>query len=524
MGDRSVSEIRLKGTAAIPGTAPNSLNPMREAREQLEKAESLRKQGQFDRAETILASLVRRFPDYFGAHHTLGLIFADRRNYRRAVEHFVQAAMLNPRSWMTHAALAGVYLRLDAKEMAAHTLEQARAIKPKEPAILVTLAEIYSEEREYELAQDAYRDALEIEPGMTEASIGLAYACIALGQHTDAASALELLSKRGAPTLGLLTALINLPASVIRRDLLADIDKLVRRTDEDKLEFESGAAFVRAAALDTAGRHVEAWEQARSANRLVLPKMKDELAKHERERQARLKWLHENSLSAKPYAIGDEKLPISLFILGPSRSGKTTMEGLVARLEGVKRGYENPSVENAISRTYQAAGLLTTWTLDHLPPQFYSSCREIYNEELTRRANLAKVFTNTHPVYIHDAARIAAVLPNVRFIFVKRSLEDVTLRIYMRKYGKGNAYSYDLNAARDHVSWYYQMIDVLAEKLPNITRVINYEDMIADPVSAVRAAANLCGLPATDTVPFDIGDDRGCAAPYRELMTADLSR
>ena len=84
--------------------------------------------------------------------------------------------------------------------------------------------------------------------------------------------------------------------------------------------------------------------------------------------------------------------------------------------------------------------------------------------------------------------------------------------------------TYDLNAARDHVSWYYQMIDVLAEKLPNITRVINYEDMIADPVSAVRAAANLCGLPATDTVPFDIGDDRDCAAPYREFMTADLSR
>jgi hypothetical protein len=85
------------------------------------------------------------------------------------------------------------------------------------------------------------------------------------------------------------------------------------------------------------------------------------------------------------------------------------MEGLVARLDGVMRGYENPSVENAISRTYQAAGLLTTWTLDHLPPQFYPLCREIYVEELARRANSAKVFTNTHPVYIHDAARIAAV-------------------------------------------------------------------------------------------------------------------
>ena len=166
---------------------------MREAREQLEQAEDLRRQGKLDRAESILGSLLRRYPDYFGAQHTLGLLLADRRNYRRSVEHLVQAAMLNPRSWMTHAALAGVYLRLDAKEMAAHTLEQARAIKPKEPTILVTLGETYSEEREYERARDAYREAIEVEPGMTEAAIGLAYACIALGQHNEAADALERL-------------------------------------------------------------------------------------------------------------------------------------------------------------------------------------------------------------------------------------------------------------------------------------------------------------------------------------------
>ena len=517
-----MSEIRLKGLGGAGGNAPTSVNPLREAREQLEQAEGLRKQGKLDRAESILASLVRRYPDYFGAQHTLGLIFADRGNYRRAVEHLVQAAMLNPRSWMTHAALAGVYLRLDAKEMAAHTLEQARTIKPKEPTILVTLGEIYSEEREYELAHDAYREALEVEPGMAEAAIGLAYACIALGQHAETADALERLLKRGERSLGLLTALVSLPASVIRRDVLVELDKVVRRTDEDKTEFETGAAFVRAAALDIAGRHAEAWEHALAANRLVIPKMKDELARHERERQARLKWLHENSVSAKPYAAGDAKQPISLFILGPSRSGKTTMEGLFAKLDGVMRGYENPSVENAISRAYQAAGLLTTWTLEHLPPQFYPLCREIYVEELARRADSAKVFTNTHPAYIHDAARLAMILPNVRFIFVKRNLEDITLRIYIRKYDKGNAYAYDLKAAREHIVWYYQMMDVLAEKLPNIVRVIHYEDMVADPATALRAAAELCGLPVNDTISLKIGDDRECAAPYRELIAAEL--
>lgn len=515
-----MSDIRFKDiTGAMRPTG--SPNPFREAREQLEQAETLRQQRKFDRAETILTALVRNYPDYFGAQHTLGLTFADRGNYRRAVEHLVQAAMLNPRSWMTHAALAGVYLRLDAREMAARTLEQARAIKSNDPAILVTLGEIYSEEREYEPACEAYREAFAAEPGMGEAGIGLAYACIALGRYAEAAAALEELLKRGVRPLGLLTTLVNLPPAAIRTDVLAELDKVVRRADEDKAEFEASAAFVRAAALDAGGRAAEAWEQALSANRRTLIKVKEEVARHVREREARLKWLQENSLSAK--LAHDESLPISLFILGPSRSGKTTMEELVARLDGVSRGYENPSVENAISRAYQASGLLTAWTLDHLPPQFYPLCREIYVEELKRRAGSAEVFTNTHPVYIHDAGRLAMVLPNVRFIFVKRNLDDITWRIYLRKYSRGNAYSYDLKTARDHVVWYYQMMDLLAEKLPHIVRVIHYEDMVADPGAALRTAAELCGLVVEDPHLPKLGDDRGCATPYRDFMAAELA-
>jgi hypothetical protein len=132
------------------------------------------------------------------------------------------------------------------------------------------------------------------------------------------------------------------------------------------------------------------------------------------------------------------------------------------------------------------------------------------------------VFTNTHPAYIHDAARLAIILPNVRFIFLKRNLEDISLRIYMRKYNTGNAYSYDLKATREYVVWYDQMIDALAKKLPNIVRVIHYEEMVADPDTALRAAAELCGLPLNDTLSLQIGDDRECAAPYRELIAAEL--
>jgi hypothetical protein len=96
------------------------------------------------------------------------------------------------------------------------------------------------------------------------------------------------------------------------------------------------------------------------------------------------------------------------------------------------------------------------------------------------------------------------------------------LRIYMRKYRSGNPYAYDLKATRDHILWYHQMMDLMAEKFPDVTRVVRYEAMIADPAAAPRVAADLCGLPIPDEPLPTLGYDRGCAAPYRQLMTAEL--
>jgi hypothetical protein len=110
----------------------------------------------------------------------------------------------------------------------------------------------------------------------------------------------------------------------------------------------------------------------------------------------------------------------------------------------------------------------------------------------------------------------------VRFILLKRNIEDNVLRIFMRRYARGNVYSYDLQAARDHIVWYHQMIDLLVQQLPHIVRVIRYEDMVADPAAALRTAADLCGLPVPSRPLPPAGDDRGCAQPYRALMAGNL--
>jgi len=57
----------------------------------------------------------------------------------------------------------------------------------------------------------------------------------------------------------------------------------------------------------------------------------------------------------------------------------------------------------------------------------------------------------------------------------------------------------------------------MAQKPPDIVRVVHYED-----AAALQVAADLCGLPMTDKPLPKIEDDCCCAEPYREFMTAAL--
>jgi len=497
---------------AKPGVAGDSLA-------RLNHAERFRRQGDLSQAQAICESLVRRHPGYAGPLHTLGLVLADGDHYEEALDCLVRAGMLDPRNATTLAALSGVYLRLGAVEMAGETIRKAVSIKPQDTSVLLMLGDVCREECEYELARDAYGQALALDPTLVPAAIGLGWSLMDLGEPAEAARVFEGLVTRGVRLIEPLRALAALPASAVGLDLQEHLDRAERDAGESKEEFETTAAFLRVIALDRAERHPEAWRHAVEANRRVFRGLDGNVRRLAERRGNSLAALRAHPGGVAP---GSSAQPVSLFILGPSRSGKTMMEKLVSGLSGVKRGYENPIVENAVRRTCHSSSLPPESLLERLPPQFHPLCRDIYADELARRVVSANVFTNTNPGAINEAARMIEAFGNVRFILMKRNLEDNLLRIYMRRYTTGNAYAYDLKAARDHIVWYGEMTDLMAEKFPNIVRVIRYEEMISDPAAALRAAAQLCGLPAPVEPPPTLAGDAGCAGAYRRLMAAEL--
>jgi tetratricopeptide (TPR) repeat protein len=479
----------------------------------VQDAERLRLAGKLDRAQSECAALLRQYPDFVAALQTMGLVLADRSQYERAVDYLHRAAMLNPHDPNILTGLGGVYLSVGANLMARRTLEQARQLAPSDVNILATLGEIYRAEKEYELSKETFEAALRIDPNYDAAESGLALSYIHIGELAPAAAILERRVRQGSRSVVILSLLSELPSSLVSVDLLAilnDADNQARAAARPDAEFLAHLTFAKAAALDQAARHDEAWTHLCEARRFKLAENRKRYGEA-RKRYAPIMDLGRRSSPNLKQSPGD---PISLFIVGPSRSGKTSLELLVGSLAGVKRGYENPIVENAVRRSFQTGGLPTRESLIELPPPLGDLFRKFYGEELRKRAGPAKVLTNTLPRRSEDAWRAASEIPNARFIFIKRNVDDICLRIFMRHYESGNLHASDLGDTRDYVTFCHQMIDIMAERMPEISRVLSYEEMVADPAAARALAAELCNLETSGGAIPSIGDDRHCAIAY----------
>jgi hypothetical protein len=177
-----------------------------------------------------------------------------------------------------------------------------------------------------------------------------------------------------------------------------------------------------------------------------------------------------------------------------------------------------------LRRTYQAGALPAGGDLDQLPHELYPLFRDRYIDELARRAGSARVLTSTLSDHIHHVSSVASLIPNTRFVLMRRHRQDTALRIYMSKYLRGNAYAYDLKSIADYLTWYGTMIELVAKAYSDVAIVVTYEDMIADPNAVLDKVTGLIGLRVGAGPRPVLVDDRDVAKPYGDLMGAFAER
>lgn len=418
--------------------------------------------------------------------------------------------------------------RQQAREALDSYREQTRGIgnglrkHPGDPWLLTNLGYNCVELQQYEPAAKAFVNALAGDPSSYWAKVGLAECYKQLGEAAKAAEIYEALFRDGSRSSLVLDSLSQLPGAYLTADILPAVDDIRSDSGADQSVLDSQRAFIKARMLDNAGRHAEAWAQLVVANDLKQKLLERKLPETSRPSPEDFASIDQTRNVPPLERSVEEGMQYSLFILGPSRSGKTTLETLVGTLSGVQRGFENGLIQDVL-QALKTAGLYNGSGLEALAPAVRPIFRELYLSELTK-ATSAVVFTNTRPGLIGDVLMLAEIVPNARFVFIKRDIDDVAFRIYMKDYELDKqAYSYSIAKTYAFVRRYYETIDHLVKLLPDVSRIVRYEEMVEDPRGAAEVAAELCGLSVPSGELPRPGDDRGCSEPYRPFIDAAVA-
>jgi tetratricopeptide (TPR) repeat protein len=491
------------------------MNEIITAAYRLQTAESFREQGRLDEAKQICIELLKEYPDFYAALHTLGLVHCAKEEYQIALGYLSQALAYYPNSKLTLTALGYVYRELEINDVAIDHLNKAIQIGEPDAQQLSNFGEILYDEREYELAIHYFEKALLIDPGSFDAKFGLARTLDSIGEYSKTASVLEGLLNSEEVSVNFFQLISKYTEKSLSAKVHSTYNLLAKESNISPSSLPA-LRFAQARVHEKKGAFQDAARLILEANQLKLTDLED-AESHAFKMQFESRKLALETTPSSP--INDRNLPFSLFIFGPSRSGKTTIEKLIGSFPMVKKGYENPIVTNAIKKTLRQENFISTHLYGMLPIELYDKCRSIYVKELLSRCPDKKYFTNTAPGLIHSAIFFSQIIPNTRFIFVKRNRDDLAYRIYSNHYrGRTNAYAYRLSSIYNHIDWYYEMIDILLSKLPSISAVVCYEELVKNPHCLNDVFFKLTGEPTPLVFNEPIFNDVGYADKYNRLF------
>ena len=460
-------------------------------------------------------------PGFFDAHNNRGMVLQDLGHLEKALASYEQALELAPDFAHAHNNRGSVLRELKRYDEALESHNRALAISPGYVEAVLNRGNVFRSQCKLDAAIADYEKALELRPGFAEAVTCLAAAFQEQGEIDKALESYEQAISIRPDDISPLLHLSRLRAGKVPGNLRSMLSRNMPKIAEATTESEY--LFIKGNLLRHAGEIQDAFENYRLANAVVY---KDLSARMESRRHvddgllARLKdWQ-----PGKPVAGSSGNLRF-LFILGPSRSGKSTIESILGKSDLVRKGYEGWRGENArraLERIHESPGAFPLDDSSNIESRvakylFYCGVEELAGEG-------CHVLTCTNPFAIEVAHLVFDVLPSSRFIFVHRDPVSNAAEIFATCYSEQMDHAYDPETALDHVNWYKDVTETLAARMGRRSMVMDYGEFLGDVVSGIHSIEKLLGV--------DLNLERGASglekrdprSEFHECFADELAR
>ena len=487
-------------------------NRIAEMRSLMAEAERHRQTGKLSRAKSMTLDVLKKHPDYHAAWHTLGLIEAANGDVSSELAALTKATIYNASNFDTRVALAGTYFKLGAYEQSRQILEEALPRCKDKASAYLSYGTVLQKQRDYEAARDALEKALQHQPGWKDALLMLGSVLNELDSKEQACDAYTRLLRSNAADLDALYGLTQINGA----EKFFDLRSCLKRISAVALSFDERVRyhFCSSDIFRIYGDVDASWRNLVIANDLVAKKFAPEIEANKRWQDGSLRYVNDY----KPkHPLRNDGDPVTLFILGPSRSGKTSVEKAVGSDLRILRGYETNIVYQSMEAVLQSANCITDLQLANFPLNLEHLLRNEYLANVRKVAGSRRVITITGPSLIHQAARLPEVLPNCFFVFVRRSEQDLAYKIYSKHFSNANYYAYQLPEVYRHIDWYNQMMDRVSSLYPDHCVSVSYDEFIQRPDSISDQLEALLGFRVTLSE-SGIGNDQGVSLPFQKFM------
>ncbi len=158
-------------------------------------AQAFKKLGKSDLATLSAEAAVLANPKYLDAHMLLAEISAEKFDYLQAVAHYKKIIEIEPDSPSAFSMLGSVYSDLKQDKLALEAAQHAVVLRKNSSLSYLALGNVLSSQGMFSKAVDAYRYALELQPGYIEVRKNLSTTLLAMGANEEASAILQALVK-----------------------------------------------------------------------------------------------------------------------------------------------------------------------------------------------------------------------------------------------------------------------------------------------------------------------------------------
>ena len=436
-------------------------------------------QGQLVVVVEQAQALTEQYPEAFIVWNILGAAYKGLGKTYEASKAFEKVTELNP-TYADGFSNLGANLQDQGKlNEAIEACNKALALEPDYAEVYHNMGIALQNQGKLEEAIEACNKALALKPDYAEVYYNMGIALQNQGKLEEAIASYSKALTIKPNYAKAARNLVKLPIGSIDEKTISELNKKLSLISAN-IDDQSQKLFFKANLFSHKGKYDEAFKIFVDANYIQSEKNILSMKSAQNQYDAAIKRISRWSVNLQ----SEEKdLVKKLFILGPSRSGKSTLEKLLIGSPNVCPMFENINLN-----------VIPEIKISKEKPKKISMTDLFHHDENSLFKLGYNALTSTKPTSMFHIDYLIDNFSSAFCIFVERNRVNIASEIFTKEYKKGNLYAYNHSNISKYLDSYEAIWEILKQKVPQLTLEISFEDILIKPQEVVEKISDLTNI------------------------------